>query len=159
MKTETLSTSEVQKEVPKINLGLEDKYEEEKKNQAPEKEPLNPDNIGDETVNELPEPSGYRLLVLPFTPKNKTKGGIIFSQETLDRARIATTCGYVLKMGPLCYKDEKFTSGPWCKKGDWVIFARYAGSRLPIEGGEVRLLNDDEVLGIIKNPESVLHLI
>jgi co-chaperonin GroES (HSP10) len=159
MKTETLSTSETQKEVPKINLGLEDKYEEENKNQAPEKEPLNPDNIGDETVNELPEPSGYRLLVLPFTPKNKTKGGIIFSQETLDRARIATTCGYVLKMGPLCYKDEKFTSGPWCKKGDWVIFARYAGSRLPIEGGEVRLLNDDEVLGVIKNPESVLHLI
>jgi co-chaperonin GroES (HSP10) len=159
MKTETLSTSETQKEVPKINLGLEDKYEEEKKNQAPEKEPLNPDNIGDETVNELPEPSGYRLLVLPFTPKNKTKGGIIFSQETLDRARIATTCGYVLKIGPLCYKDEKFTSGPWCKKGDWVIFARYAGSRLPIEGGEVRLLNDDEVLGVIKNPESVLHLI
>jgi co-chaperonin GroES (HSP10) len=159
MKTETLSTSETQKEVPKINLGLEDKYEEEKKNQAPEKEPLNPDNIGDETINELPEPSGYRLLVLPFTPKNKTKGGIIFSQETLDRARIATTCGYVLKMGPLCYKDEKFTSGPWCKKGDWVIFARYAGSRLPIEGGEVRLLNDDEVLGVIKNPESVLHLI
>ncbi len=157
MKTETLSTSEVQKEVPKINLGLEDKYEEEKKNQAPEKEPLNPDNIGDETVNQLPEPSGYRLLVLPFTPKNKTKGGIIFSQETLDRARIATTCGYVLKMGPLCYKDEKFTSGPWCKKGDWVIFARYAGSRLPIEGGEVRLLNDDEVLGTIKNPEDVLH--
>ena len=159
MKTETLSTSETQKEVPKINLGLEDKYEEEKKNQAPEKEPLNPDNIGDETVNQLPEPSGYRLLVLPFTPKNKTKGGIIFSQETLDRARIATTCGYVLKMGPLCYKDEKFTSGPWCKKGDWVIFARYAGSRLPIEGGEVRLLNDDEVLGTIQNPESVLHLI
>jgi len=159
MKTETLSTSETQKEVPKINLGLEDKYEEEKKNQAPEKEPLNPDNIGDETVNELPEPSGYRLLVLPFTPKNKTKGGIIFSQETLDRARIATTCGYVLKMGPLCYKDEKYPTGPWCKKGDWVIFARYAGSRLPIEGGEVRLLNDDEVLGVIKNPESVLHLI
>ena len=132
MKTETLSTSETQKEVPKINLGLEEKYEEEKKNQAPEKEPLNPDNIGDETVNQLPEPSGYRLLVLPFTPKNKTKGGIIFSQETLDRARIATTCGYVLKMGPLCYKDEKFTSGPWCKKGDWVIFARYAGSRLSL---------------------------
>ena len=77
MKTETLSTSEVQKEVPKINLGLEEKYEEEKKNQAPEKEPLNPDNIGDETVSQLPGPSGYRLLVLPFTPKNKTKGGII----------------------------------------------------------------------------------
>jgi co-chaperonin GroES (HSP10) len=156
MSKETLSTSE--KEVPKIKLGLQDKYEEEKKELPPEPEPLSPDNIGD-TVDDLPEPSGYRLLVLPFTPKNKTKGGILFSQETLDKARIATTCGYVLKMGDLAYKDKDKFGEPWCKKGDWVIFARYAGSRLPIEGGEVRLLNDDEVLGTIKDPESVLHLI
>ena len=105
----------------------------------------------------MPEPSGWRLLVLPFTPKDKTKGGIIIAQETLEKLRIATNCGYVLKMGPLCYSEKKFTSGPWCKKGDWIIFARYAGSRLPIEGGEVRLLNDDEVLGTIKDPEAVLH--
>jgi len=156
MSKETLSTSE--KEVPKIKLGLEEKYKEEEKKLPPEPEPLSPDNIGD-TVDELPEPSGYRLLVLPFTPKTKTKGGILFSQETLDKARIATTCGYVLKMGDVAYKDKDKFGEPWCKKGDWVIFARYAGSRLPIEGGEVRLLNDDEVLGTIKDPESVLHLI
>ena len=156
MSKETLSTSE--KEAPKIKLALEEKYEEEKKNLPPEPEPLSPDNIGD-TVDELPEPSGYRILVLPFTPKRKTKGGILFSQETLDKARISTTCGYVLKMGDLAYKDTEKFGKPWCKKGDWVIFARYAGSRLPIEGGEVRLLNDDEVLGTIQDPESVLHLI
>ena len=158
MSKETLSTSETAKEAPKIKLALEEKYEEEKKNLPPEPEPLTPDNIGD-TVDELPEPSGYRILVLPFTPKSKTKGGILFSQETLDKARISTTCGYVLKMGDLAYKDTEKFGKPWCKKGDWVIFARYAGSRLPIEGGEVRLLNDDEVLGTIKDPESVLHLI
>ena len=156
MSKETLSTSE--KEVPKIKLGLQDKYEEEKKELPPEPEPLSPDNIGD-TVNELPEPSGYRILVLPFTPKTKSAGGILFSQETLDKARIATTCGYVLKMGDLAYKDKDKFGEPWCKKGDWVIFARYAGSRLPIEGGEVRILNDDEVLGTVKDPESLLHLI
>ena len=84
----------------------------------------------------------------------------IFSQESLDRLRIATNCGYVLKIGPLAYYDkEKYPTGAWCKKGDWVIFARYAGSRLPIEGGEVRILNDDEVLGTIADPESVLHYI
>ena len=159
MSKETLSTSETEKtEAPKIKLALQEKYEEEKKNTPPEPEPLSPDNIGD-TVNELPEPSGYRILVLPFTPKNKSKGGILFSQETLDKARISTTCGYVLKMGDLAYKDTEKFGKPWCKKGDWVIFARYAGSRLPIEGGEVRILNDDEVLGTIKDPESVLHLI
>ena len=157
MNKETLSTSE--KEVPKIKLGLQDKYEEEKKELPPEPEALSPENIGTETVDELPEPSGYRILVLPFTPKNKTKGGILFSQESLDKARIATTCGYVLKMGDLAYKDKEKFGDPWCKKGDRVIFARYAGSRLPIEGGEVRILNDDEVLGTVKDPESILHLI
>ena len=158
MSKETLSTSETAKEAPKIKLALEEKYEEEKKNLPPEPEPLTPDNIGD-TVDELPEPSGYRILVLPFTPKEKSKGGTLFSQETLDKARIATTCGYVLKMGDLAYKDQDKFGEPWCKKGDWVIFARYAGSRLPIEGGEVRILNDDEVLGTVKDPESLLHLI
>ena len=158
MSKETLSTSETVKEAPKIKLALEEKYEEEKKNLPPEPEPLTPENIGD-TVDELPEPSGYRILVLPFTPKTKSAGGILFSQETLDKARIATTCGYVLKIGPLAYRDKDKFDEPWCKKGEWVIFARYAGSRLPIEGGEVRILNDDEVLGTVKDPESLLHLI
>ena len=158
MSKETLSTSA--KEVPKIKLGLEAKYEEENLLQSIDaKEPLTPENIGSETVDELPEPSGYRILVLPFTPKEKTKGGILFSQESLDKARIATTCGYVLKMGNLAYQDKEKFGEPWGKKGDWVIFARYAGSRLPIEGGEVRILNDDEVLGTVSDPESILHLI
>ena len=157
MKKETLSTSE--KEIPKINLGLEEKYKEEAKTAEPTREPLNPENIKS-VVDELPTPSGWRLLVLPFTPKEKTSGGLIIAQESLDRLRIATNCGYVLKIGPLAYYDkEKYPTGPWCKKGDWVIFARYAGSRLPIEGGEVRILNDDEVLGTIADPESVLHYI
>ena len=152
--TETLSTS---KEVPKTKLALQEKYDQEKKEQSHAKR-LDENNIK-EVENQLPEPVGYRILVLPFTPKNKSKGGILFSQETLDKARISTTCGYVLKMGDLAYKDTEKFGKPWCKKGDWVIFARYAGSRLPIEGGEVRILNDDEVLGTIKDPESVLHLI
>ena len=154
---ETLSTSE--KEIPKINLGLEEKYKEEAKTAEPNKEPLNPEHIK-AVVDELPTPRGWRILVLPFTPKDKTAGGLIISQESLDKARIATNCGYVLKIGPLAYLDkEKYPTGPWCKEKDWVIFARYAGSRLPIEGGEVRILNDDEVLGTIKNPEDVLHYI
>jgi co-chaperonin GroES (HSP10) len=154
---ETLSTSE--KEIPKINLGLEEKYKEEVKTEEPTKEPLNPENIK-AVVDELPTPTGWRILVLPFTPKEKTSGGIIIAQESLDRLRIATNCGYVLKIGPLAYHDkERYPTGPWCKEKDWVIFARYAGSRLPIEGGEVRILNDDEVLGTIPDPESVLHYI
>ena len=151
--TETLSTS---KEVPKTRLALEEKYKNEPKESHAKR--LDLDNI-QEMVSQLPEPVGYRLLVLPITPKEKTKGGILFSQEQLDKARIATTCGYVLKMGDLAYKDKGKFDKPWCKVGAWVMFARYAGARLPIEGGEVRILNDDEVLGTIGDPESVLHYI
>jgi co-chaperonin GroES (HSP10) len=107
--------------------------------------------------NKLPRPTGWRLVVLPFKMKEKTKGGLIIGQDTLERQQVGSTCGLVLALGPHCYDKEKFPEGPWCKKGDWVIFARYAGSRLPIEGGEVRLLNDDEVLGTISDPEAVLH--
>ena len=155
--TTILTSSNSNQEVPKIKTGLLDKYKDEPKEKEAKR--LDPENIQG-VVDDLPEPCGWRLLVLPFTPKEKTSGGIIIAQESLDKARIATNCGYVLKMGPLAYRDkEKFETGPWCKKGDWVIFARYAGSRLPIEGGEIRLLNDDEVLGTIKDPEAVLHYI
>ena len=93
MNKEMLSTSE--KEVPKHRNALEEKYQKVK-----EKEPLNPENIKDQ-ISQLPEPSGWRLLVLPFTPKEKTKGGILIAQESLEKLRIATNCGYGLKMGPL----------------------------------------------------------
>jgi co-chaperonin GroES (HSP10) len=158
LKEQTSSNSD--KEVPKTRLALDEKYKEEaKKEKEIESKRVDETNVSD-IKDELPTPSGWRLLVLPFTPKEKTKGGILIAQETLDKYRIAVNCGYVIKMGPLAYKDEeKFPTGPWCKEKDWVIFARYAGSRLPIEGGEVRILNDDEVLGTIKNPESVLHYI
>jgi len=157
MSKEQLSISE--KEVPKHKNALEEKYKEQKVESVEEAKRVDETNVSD-IKDELPQPSGWRLLVLPFTPKEKTKGGIIIAQESLDKARIATNCGYVVKMGPMAYGDkEKFPTGAWCKQGDWVIFARYAGSRLPIEGGEVRLLNDDEVLGTIKDPESVLHYI
>ena len=155
--TTQTSSESTSAEVPKTRLALEEKYQSEEKPKEPEKKNIDETNV-DSISDQLPEPSGYRLLVLPFTPKDKTKGGILIAQETLDKLRIAVNCGYVIKMGPLAYKDkEKFGEQPWCKKGDWVIFARYAGSRLPIEGGEVRILNDDEVLGTIKDPEAVLH--
>ena len=68
-------------------------------------------------------------------------------------------CGYVLKVGALAYADQsKFPTGAWCKKGDWIIFGRYAGARIPIDGGEIRLINDDEVLGVVNSPEDILHM-
>ena len=134
----TEQSSTLTKENPKLKLALVEKYREE--------------------AEKLPKPTGWRILVLPFRMDEKTKGGILMGAETIDRQQVASQCGNVLAMGAQCYRDkERYPSGPWCKVDDWVIFARYAGSRIQIEGGEIRLLNEDEILATVKNPEDILH--
>ena len=114
--------------------------------------------VGVEKQPKLPVPTGWSLLVLPFKMKEKTKGGIVLAETTLERQQVASQVGLVMAMGPQCYADkDRYPEGPWCKVKDWVMFARYAGSRIKIEGGEMRLLNDDEVLATIESPEDILH--
>jgi len=149
----TSQTSSDSEKSTKIKPALLDKYDDINK-----KEVEGYERLKTKEENKLPKPTGWRMLVLPFKMPEKTRGGLFLGQETLERQQVASTCGLVLAQGPDCYKEtEKFPDGPWCKKGDWVIFARYAGSRIQIDGGEVRLLNDDEVLATIENPEDILH--
>ena len=119
---------------------------------------LNPDAINVSLIERMPDPTGWRLLILPYRGKGKTEGGIYLPDAVVQEQTVSTQVGYVLKVGSLAYGDkEKFPTGPWCAKGDWVMFARYAGSRFKIDGGEVRILNDDEVLEKILEPEDILH--
>ena len=119
---------------------------------------LDPEAIGGSLLERMPAPTGWRILVLPYRGKGKTDGGIYLPDAIVQEQTVSTQVGYVLKVGELAYKDaEKFPMGPWCDQGDWVMFARYSGSRFKIDGGEVRILNDDEVLAKIKEPEDILH--
>ena len=43
----------------------------------------------------LPKPTGWRILVLPFKQKEKTKGGLILADETVERSQVASTCGLI----------------------------------------------------------------
>lgn len=124
----------------------------------PEKRVLNPESIGKSLLDRMPTPTGWRILILPYQGKGKTESGLYLPDDVVEKNKVSTQVGYVLKVGPLAYKDtEKFPSGPWCQEKDWVMFARYAGSRFAIDGGEVRILNDDEILARIMDPEDVLH--
>tara|TARA_R110000765_G_scaffold73431_1_gene143886 strand:+ start:1294 stop:1704 length:411 start_codon:yes stop_codon:yes gene_type:complete len=119
---------------------------------------LDPTQLPDSTVERLPQPTGWRILLLPFRGAKK-QGSIHLPDQTIEREALATVCGYVLRVGPLAYKDDsKFDGIPWCKEKDWVIFGRYAGSRFKIEGGEVRILNDDEIIATISDPTDIVHM-
>jgi|TARA_R110000744_G_scaffold91205_2_gene177032 co-chaperonin GroES (HSP10) len=148
---------------------LEEKWEEEKLADANKKPTLDDAYTADGKVHHkglansildlIPQPTGWRIAILPYRGAKTTKGGIVLADETRQRTQLATNVGYVLKVGALAYADEsKFPAGPWCKEGDWVIFGRYAGSRIQIDGGEIRLLNDDEVLGLVNDPDDILHM-
>lgn len=143
-----------------VSTSLEEISEAVKSMYAPKEERvLNPDLIDKPLLDRMPTPAGWRLLILPYRGKGVTDGGIVLPGKVLDDGQLQTVVGYVLKVGELAYKDEqKFPDGPWCKQGDWVIFARYAGSRFRIDGGEVRLLNDDEILAQISDPEDIISL-
>jgi co-chaperonin GroES (HSP10) len=144
---------------------LEQKWADEKSNAKPSLNDAYNDagkvpeeGLSQSVLDLIPQPTGWRLALLPFRGAGTSKGGIVLTKETTERTQLATNVGYVLKLGPLAYSDEsKFPNGAWCKAGDWVVFGRYAGSRIQIEGGEIRFLNDDEILGIVSDPESILH--
>ena len=140
-------------DLEEVAKGLADLYV------TPEERVLDPTKLDKSLLERMPGPTGWRVMILPYRGKNQTAGGVLLPDQVVDSSQLATVVGYVLKMGPLCYKHRaKFPDGPWCKEGDWVIFARYAGSRFRIDGGEVRILNDDEIIATILDPDDILSM-
>ena len=108
-------------------------------------------------LDKVPNPTGYRMTLFPLKLESKTKSGLYLTDETVQESQLTTNICKVLKMGPECYEDkQKFPSGPWCKVDDWVLITRYAGSRIRIDGGELRIINDDEILAVIDAPRDIL---
>jgi co-chaperonin GroES (HSP10) len=122
---------------------------------------LDPSLLEKTLLDRLPQPTGWRVLVMPYKGKVKTDGGLILPDQVREREALATVVAYVLRIGPLAYCDpNKFgdSSEPWCAEGQWVCIGRYAGSRFRIDGGEVRIINDDEVIATLADPDDIQHI-
>jgi co-chaperonin GroES (HSP10) len=122
---------------------------------------LDPSLMEKSLLERLPQPTGWRVLVMPYQGKAKTASGLYIPDEVRERESVATVVAYVLKLGPLAYKDpDKFgqDAEPWCNEGQWVCIGRYAGSRFKIDGGEVRIINDDEVIATLLEPDDIKHV-
>ena len=114
-------------------------------------------------------PVGDRLLVKPDEIEKKTAGGILLPETDRERHELGQLTGVVIAMGVDCYTHtvktverlidgqmkevERVTSGyskPWCKVGDRVAFARYAGH--PANGKDgirYRLMNDEDITAAV----------
>ena len=122
---------------------------------------LDPTLLDKSFKERLPAPTGWRILVAPYQGKEVTNKGVIIPDQIRQREALATVVAYVLKVGPIAYKDEGKIgnpNNPWCKEGDWICIGRYAGSRFSLEDMEVRIINDDEVIATILDPEDIKHI-
>jgi co-chaperonin GroES (HSP10) len=110
----------------------------------------------DEKAKQLPEPTGYHILVTLPEKEEKFESGLIKADTTLHYEQVLATVFFVVKMGPDCYKDEKrFPNGPWCKEGDFILARPNTGTRLKIHGTEFRLINDDCVEAVVQDPRGI----
>jgi co-chaperonin GroES (HSP10) len=110
----------------------------------------------EEKAKQLPKPSGYRILCAIPDVEKAYESGILKTDETVRFDELLTTVLFVIELGPDCYKDkDRFPSGPWCKKGDFVLVRPNAGTRLVIHGREFRIINDDSVEGIVDDPRGI----
>jgi co-chaperonin GroES (HSP10) len=114
------------------------------------------DKSDEEKATQLPKPSGYRILCAIPEMEKEYEGGILKADETVRVEETLTTVLFVVDLGPDCYADKnRFPSGAWCKKGDFVLVKPYAGSRLVIHGREFRMINDDSVEGVVDDPRGI----
>ena len=104
-------------------------------------------------ATQLPEPQGYRMLIGLPEIEEKTEGGIIKPQQTVQDEQTASVVGFVLKQGKDCYHDKgRYPGGPWCKEGDFILIGAFQGKRFELHGQEFRIINEDQVLATIEDP-------
>lgn len=116
------------------------------------------------------EPAGWRILIEPAPVPTHSAGGIELPPEAKAQLEYLRNVGQVIRKGSLCYvADERFLdkdgSGGtrpvhFCDVGDWVMVAKHAGQPLSAkwEGEDLRfkLINDDEVLMVAKDPSVLI---
>jgi len=109
----------------------------------------------EERATQLPTPSGYHILVAIPEIEEKYESGLIKADTTKHYEEVLSTVFFVVKLGPDAYKGERFTSGPWCKEGDFILARPNSGTRLKIHGREFRLINDDSVEAVVDDPRGI----
>ena len=91
-------------------------------------------------------PLGDRILVKRIKEEEKTKGGIIIP----DTAKEKPQEGKVVAVGKGKVADDGKLIAPEVRAGDKILFGKYSGSEIKLEGDDLIVLREDDILGIIE---------
>src|SRR5438067_1242077 len=91
-------------------------------------------------------PLGDRILVKRVKEEEKTKGGIIIP----DTAKEKPQEGKVVAVGKGKVTEDGKLVAPEVKAGDKILFGKYSGSEIKLEGEEHLILREDDILGVIE---------
>ncbi len=91
-------------------------------------------------------PLGDRILVKRIKEEEKTKGGIIIP----DTAKEKPKEGKVVAVGKGKVAEDGKLITPEVKAGDKILFGKYSGSEIKLEGDDLIVLREDDILGIIE---------
>ena len=92
------------------------------------------------------QPLQDRVLISRVPEEEKTAGGIIIP----DTAKEKPQEGKIEAVGPGKVLDTGTRLEMTVKKGDRVLFGKYAGSEVTIDGDEFIIMREDDILGVIK---------
>lgn len=100
---------------------------------------------------------GSRVLVATAPHKDRSKGGIIFTDKRLDEGRYQGKVGLILKVGPSAFKyDGEFKwEGAIPEVGDWVCFRPSDSWESAINGLSCRFILDSLIVGRVHSPEDI----
>ena len=88
------------------------------------------------------EPLGDRIVVKPTAKEEVTKGGIVLPDTVKEKPQE----GEVVAVGPGRMTDEGKRIALDVKKGDTVVYPRYSGSELKVDGEEYLIMRESEIL-------------
>ncbi|MBI4828669.1 MAG: co-chaperone GroES [Nitrospinae bacterium] len=92
------------------------------------------------------KPLGDRVLIKPLEAKETTKGSIIIPDTAKERPQE----GKIIAVGEGKKDDEGHAQKLSVKKGDVVIYSKYAGTEIKIDGEDYLLVREDDILGIVE---------
>ena len=92
------------------------------------------------------KPMNDRVLVLRLEEEQKTAGGIIIP----DTAKEKPQQGKVVSVGPGKMGDDGKRTALDVKAGDRVLFGKYAGTEIKIDGVEHVFMREDDILGVLE---------